>query len=88
MGIGMLNVGNVREFLLTSTAASEMFWNINSFNPDTGMKTAFKEAFGINDTTATSFVTSYKTMLNAYWKQKSPDVTDIERNILISKIPD
>lgn len=82
--MGMLNVGNMREFLITTNSAADMMWNIGSYNVDTGLRNIFGRYFG--SVIAPSLVTTYKSMIYSYWQQKPSDIAGFERQYVFQDL--
>lgn len=80
LDFGYFNVGNVREFLLTSAVSSEMLWNIESYNPDTSMQQILGRYFG--SANAVSLTTLYKRMMDGYYQQKANSLTNFTRQYI------
>ena len=67
----VINMGNIREFLLTMTANGKMLWDIERYNTDEFMVEFCKKYFG--DKHAKSIAQLYKDYFYSYWEQKKPD---------------
>jgi len=72
-----VNMGNVREFLLTGSASARMMWNINAYSPDADMPLLMGRYFGEQNGSAAA--TLYRSMLAGYWQQEKSTTTDVER---------
>ncbi len=69
----VINVGNLREFLFTMSANTDMMWNMNTYNTDDFLLSFCKTYFG--EEHASVVADLYKDFFNAYWKQRNPEFT-------------
>lgn len=67
----VINVGNLREYLLSMSANAAMTWNMGTYQTDEFV-TAFNKMY-YGETYASQITTLYKDFFNAYWQQKKPD---------------
>lgn len=67
----VINMGNIREFLLSMTANGKMMWNIDSYNTDQFMLEFCRMYFG--EKHAAEIAKLYRDYFYAYWEQKKPD---------------
>lgn len=67
----VINMGNIREFLLSMTANGKMMWNIDGYNTDQFMLEFCRMYFG--EKHAAEIAKLYRDYFYAYWEQKKPD---------------
>jgi hypothetical protein len=80
LAFSVVNVGNVREFLLTASANAEMLWNFNGFNAD-----GFLHDFCARYWTAEHadlVAALYRDFFSSYWRQRQPDLPGFEDQYL------
>lgn len=67
----VVNVGNVREFVMEMSANAAMMWNLDTYNSDRFMQDYCKIYFG--EKYADDIARLYKDYYYAYWEQKKSD---------------
>ena len=70
---GMINVGNFREFLLSSQVLTELWWNVGNYNvhgTNAGVHKVLDAYFGGSGATVKSLYGEY---LNCYWRMRAND---------------
>ncbi len=76
----VVNVGNIREFLLSMSANAEMMWNMETYNTDKFVVDFSKKYFG--EEYANEVAALYKEYFYSYWEQKKPDFQNMERQYI------
>lgn len=76
----VVNVGNIREFLLSMSANAQMMWNMEKYNTNKFMIDFSKMYFG--ETHANEIADLYKEFFYSYWQQKKPDFQGMERQYI------
>lgn len=67
----VINVGNLREYLLTMSANAAMMWDMETYQTDVFVTEFNKMYFG--NEYALQITALYKDFFNAYWQQRKPD---------------
>jgi hypothetical protein len=80
----VVNVGNMREFLLELSANAKMLWDYDSYQTDQFLKDFCTQYFG--EKHATDIVQLYRDYYNAYWQQKKTEFAGIERQFLFQDL--
>ncbi len=80
LNFAYVNIGNIREFLISGTSSARMMWNINAYDTNADMPLIMGRYFGESNGVAVTSL--YRSMLDAYWKQKKATQTDIERQYI------
>lgn len=76
----VINVGNIREFLLSMSANAQMMWDMEKYNTDKFMVDFSKMYFG--ESHANEIADLYKDFFYSYWQQKKPDFPGMERQYI------
>lgn len=76
----IVNVGNVREFVLTIAANAQMMWNFTEYNSDAFVKQFCDRYFGAKY--ANQIASLYKEFFASYWQQKPGDIPGFEQQYL------
>ena len=84
LAFGMVNVGNVREFLLTISAAGSLFWNPSSYRTDGFLDAFCRRYFGAQHGASVAGI--YRDYFAAYWQQRKGDLSDIPRQYIFSDL--
>jgi hypothetical protein len=84
IGMGLLNVGNVREFLLTASATADLFWDVRGYLPDDAMDRLLAGLFG--EAQAAELRSLYRRYLDAYWQQRGNTIAGFERQHLFQDL--
>jgi hypothetical protein len=71
LALGLLNVGNVREFLLTAATASGMMWDVAGFDVDAAFGALLGRYFGAEH--AVALRQTYRRYLDGFWAQRGGD---------------
>ncbi len=80
----VVNVGNVREFILELSANAKMLWDYNSFNTDKFMLDYCNQYFGAKK--ASEVAQLYKAYYNAYWQPKETEFKGMERQFVFQDL--
>jgi hypothetical protein len=75
----MLNVGNLREFLMEVSVASELLWDRDT-TADQAVTSFCARYFGIQHALAALGI--YKIYYDAYWQQRQPDLRNFDRQYI------
>ena len=84
LDFAFLNMGNVREFLLTGAAGAEMFWNITNYVPDTQFQKQLSRYFGTDK--GQQLLTYYKSYLSGYWTQHGSTISGFDRQYVFQDL--
>lgn len=80
----VVNVGNMREFLLELSANARMLWDYSSYNTDGFLKEYSTLYFGQEH--AAEVVQLYNDYYNAFWQPKSPEFPGMKRQFLFQDL--
>lgn len=80
----VVNVGNVREFLLELSANAKMLWDYSSYNSDLFLADYCVQYFG--NKFAPEVAQLYKDYYNAYWIPKKTEMEGLERQFLFQDL--
>ena len=80
----VVNVGNVREFVMELSANAKMLWDYNSYNTDEFMLNYCKQYFGANH--AKEIAKLYNDYYNSYWQPKPSEFEGMERQFLFQDL--
>jgi len=80
----VVNVGNIREFVLELSANAKMLWDYSSFNTDQFMMDYCTQYFGAEH--ATQVAQLYKDYYYAYWQPKASEFQGMERQFLFQDL--
>jgi len=80
----VVNVGNMREFLLELSANAKMLWDYNSYNTDDFMIDYCTRYFGAEH--AKQVARLYKDYYNAYWQPKKTEFKGMKRQFLFQDL--
>lgn len=80
LALSVVNVGNIREFLMELEAHAAMMWDFTAFDPDQFVQAFSARYFGEDH--ACDVAQLFRDFYNAYWQQKPPDRKGIERQYL------
>jgi hypothetical protein len=75
----MLNVGNLREFVMEVSVASELLWYRN-VTADDAVSSFSTRYFGAQHAAAALRI--YKAYYDAYWQQRPPDIRNFDRQYI------
>ncbi len=78
--LSILNVGNIREFVLSSSANAEMMWDFTRYNSDSFVKQFCVRYFGAKD--ALKLASLYKAFFASYWQQKKGEIAGFEQQYI------
>ncbi len=80
----VVNVGNVREFVLELSANAKMLWDYDSYNSDEFMADYSTQYFGASH--AEDVALLYRDFYNAYWQAKKTEFEGMERQFLFQDL--
>ncbi len=80
----VVNVGNMREFLLELSAHAKMLWDYDAYNTDAYMIEYCTQYFGAKQ--AANVAQLYKDFYNAYWQPKPTEFEGMERQFLFQDL--
>jgi len=80
----VVNVGNVREFVLELSANAKMLWDYKSYNTDEFMQEYCTQYFGKKN--AKQVAQLYKDYYNSYWQPKASELPGMERQFLFQDL--
>lgn len=80
----VVNVGNVREFLLELSANAKMLWDYGHYDSDKFMIDYCTQYFGAKN--AKQVAQLYKDYYNAYWQPKASEFKGMERQFLFQDL--
>ncbi|HUX55563.1 MAG TPA: glycosyl hydrolase 115 family protein [Bacteroidales bacterium] len=80
----VVNVGNMREFVLELSANAKMLWDYNSYNSDEFMIDYCTQYFGAEH--AKEIAQLYKDYYNSYWQPKASEFDGMERQFLFQDL--
>ena len=80
----VVNVGNMREFLLELSAHAEMLWDYDSYKTDRFMEDYCAQYFG--EQYAIDAAQLYKDYYNAYWEPKASEFEGLDRQFLFQDL--
>ncbi len=80
----VLNLGNVREFLLTADANAKMMWKPSVYNTNDFISTFCTTYFGSSYSSQVS--TLYRDFFNAFWEQRKANFPGIERQFIFQDL--
>jgi hypothetical protein len=80
----VVNVGNMREFLLELSANAKMLWDYHDYSTDQFMKDYCAQYFGPEHSNAIAQL--YKDFYHAYWQPKATEFEGMERQFLFQDL--
>jgi len=80
----VVNVGNVREFLLELSANAKMLWDYDGYNSNEFMLDYCTQYYGAKH--AKQVAQLYKDYYNSYWQPKAPELEGMERQFLFQDL--
>lgn len=80
----VVNVGNVREFVLELSANAKMLWDYDRYNTDEFMLDFCTQYFGADH--ARQVAQLYKDYYNSYWQPKPSEFAGMERQFLFQDL--
>lgn len=80
----VVNVGNMREFLLELSAHTKMLWDFDSYKTDRFMEDYCAQYFGAQY--AIDAAQLYKDYYNAYWEPKASEFEGLDRQFLFQDL--
>ncbi len=80
----VVNVGNVREFVLELSANAKMLWDYDSYDTDQFMIDYCKQYFGVEH--ANEITQLYKDFYNSYWEPKETVFKDMKRQFIFQDL--
>jgi len=80
----VVNVGNMREFLLELSANAKMLWDYDSYSTDKFMLDYCSQYFGAKHAKAVAQL--YKDFYHAYWQPKETEFEGMERQFLFQDL--
>ncbi|MFC1760672.1 glycosyl hydrolase 115 family protein [Planctomycetota bacterium] len=80
----VVNVGNMREFLLELAANAKMLWDYDSYRTDQFLKDYCTQYFSAEH--ATAIAQLYKDYYNAYWQPKKTEFEGMKRQFLFQDL--
>jgi len=80
----VVNVGNMREFLLELSAHAKMLWDYDSYRTDRFMQDYCAQYFG--EQHAVAIAQLYKDYYNAYWQPKESEFEGMDRQFLFQDL--
>jgi hypothetical protein len=80
----VVNVGNVREFVLELSANAKMLWDYASYNSDVFMLDYCTQYFGVKH--AKEIARLYKDFYNSYWQPKETMFPGMQRQFLFQDL--
>jgi len=80
----VVNVGNMREFLLELSAHAEMMWDYDSYDTDRFVEAYSAKYFG--EEHAAEIAELYKDYYDAYWEPKPTEFEGMERQFLFQDL--
>jgi len=80
----VVNVGNMREFLLELSAHAKMLWDYDSYSTDTFMLDYCSQYFGAGH--AKAIAQLYKDFYHAYWQPKETEFKGMERQFVFQDL--
>jgi hypothetical protein len=80
----VVNVGNMREFLLELSAHAEMMWNFDKYDSDHFVDAYSAKYFG--DEHAEAIAGLYKDFYDAYWQPRPTEFEGMERQFLFQDL--
>jgi hypothetical protein len=78
--LSIVNVGNLREYVLELSANARMMWDFDGYRTDAFMDEFCTKYFGRAN--APRVAALYRDFYNTYWTQKKPDLPGFERQYL------
>lgn len=78
----VINVGNLREFLLSMSANAQMMWDIENYDTDEFLTDFCETYYGGHS----EIPQLYKDYFNSYWQQKEPDFSGMERQYVFQDL--
>ncbi len=80
----VVNVGNMREFLMELSAHARMLWDYDIYETDQFMKEYCTQYFGAEH--ASEIAELYKDFYHAYWQPKATEFAGMERQFLFQDL--
>ena len=80
----LLNVGNIREFVLSSSANAQMMWDFTGYDTDSFVKQFCTRYFGAKD--AEQIASLYKDFFASYWQQKKGEIAGFEQQYIFQDL--
>ncbi len=80
----IVNVGNIREHLLSLSAHAAMMWNFEKYNTDIFVLDFCRRYFG--DDSAQTIARLYKEYFDAFWSQKKSDLPGFKRQYVFQDL--
>lgn len=81
---GVVNSGNVREFLMEEAAHAEMMWDIDAYNSDSFLEKFCADYFSAEH--AKEIAAIYKDYYYSYWQQKKSTFPGMDRQYIFSDL--
>jgi hypothetical protein len=80
----VVNVGNMREFLLELSANAKLLWDFDSYNSDAFLLEYCTQYFGAKK--AEEVAQLYRDYYDAYWQSKKPEFEGMDRQFLFQDL--
>lgn len=80
----VVNVGNLREFVMEMAANARMMWNMEEYDTDVFLRDFCAQYFG--ERHAEEAVELYRAFYNAYWQQKPSEFPGMERQFIFQDL--
>ncbi|RYG64277.1 hypothetical protein EON80_19520, partial [bacterium] len=80
----VVNMGNIREFVLEGSANAAMMWDFKKYNSDAFLVEFCRTYFG--DANADAVEALYRDYFNSFWQQRQPTLKGFERQYLFQDL--
>ena len=80
----VVNVGNIREFVMELSANAKMLWDYDSYDSDAFLLEYCSQYFGAEK--AAEAAELYKAFYNSYWQAKEPEFEGMERQFVFQDL--
>lgn len=80
----VVNVGNIREFVMELSANAKMLWDYDSYDSDDFLLEYCSQYFGAEK--AGEIAQLYKAFYNSYWQAKAPEFEGMERQFVFQDL--
>ena len=80
----VVNMGNIREFVMEGSANAEMLWNWQNYDSDKFLQEFCRTYFGSEH--APEVAALYRDFYDSYWQQRRPELAGFERQFIFQDL--
>jgi hypothetical protein len=84
LAFSVVNAGNIREYVMELSAHAAMLWDFKAYSTDDFLRTFCATYYGSDH--AARAAALYKAYYEAFWQQKRPDLTEINRQYIFQDL--